>query len=116
MLVASENGHVEVVRALLTAGADIVQAKVSEWHRVPPGQFFVCGVLVGVPVGPLPPPPMFLQLDGASPLFMASQNGHAEVLHALLAAGAAVNQTTVCAMCLCVFVWNALLARCTRSA
>jgi ankyrin repeat protein len=36
-----------------------------------------------------------LQIGGATPLFMASQNGRAEIVRTLLAAGAAVNQTMV---------------------
>jgi hypothetical protein len=35
------------------------------------------------------------EADGASPLFMASQNGHVKVVRALLAAGAAPNQAMV---------------------
>jgi ankyrin repeat protein len=35
------------------------------------------------------------QTDGRTPLLMASQNGHVEVVRALVGAGAAVNQATV---------------------
>jgi hypothetical protein len=35
------------------------------------------------------------QTDGRTPLFVASQNGHVQVVRALLGAGAAVNQATV---------------------
>jgi hypothetical protein len=35
------------------------------------------------------------QMDGATPLFVASQNGHAEVVRALVELGGAVNQATV---------------------
>ncbi len=36
-----------------------------------------------------------VQTDGASPLYVASQNGHVEVVRALLGAGADVGQVTV---------------------
>ena len=36
------------------------------------------------------------QTDGATPLYIASQEGHDEVVRALVGAGAAVNQATVC--------------------
>ncbi len=36
-----------------------------------------------------------LQTDGATPLFMASQNGHVECVRALLGGGAATNQAEV---------------------
>ena len=35
------------------------------------------------------------QTDGATPLFIGSQNGHVEVVRALVRAGAAVNQARV---------------------
>ncbi len=35
------------------------------------------------------------QTDGATPLFIASQNGHVECVQALLSGGAAINQATV---------------------
>ncbi len=36
-----------------------------------------------------------LQANGATPLFAASSNGHAEAMRALLGAGAVVNQARV---------------------
>jgi hypothetical protein len=36
-----------------------------------------------------------LQRNGATPLYMASQNGHVECVQALLDRGAAINQATV---------------------
>jgi hypothetical protein len=35
------------------------------------------------------------QTDGLTPLYIASRNGHVEVVRALVGAGAAVNQATV---------------------
>ncbi len=40
-----------------------------------------------------------VQGDGASPLFIASRNGHVEVVRALLGAGADVGQATVSRAC-----------------
>ncbi len=39
--------------------------------------------------------PVVLQTDGGTPLYVASQNGHVEVVRALVGAGAAVNQAWV---------------------
>ena len=39
--------------------------------------------------------PVTWQADGATPLYIASQSGHAEVVKALVMAGAAVNQAWV---------------------
>jgi hypothetical protein len=36
-----------------------------------------------------------LQTDGATPLYIASQNGHVECVRALLGGGAAINQANV---------------------
>ena len=36
-----------------------------------------------------------VQTDGATPLYLASQNGHVEAVQALVGAGAAVNQASV---------------------
>jgi hypothetical protein len=36
-----------------------------------------------------------LQTNGATPLFVASQNGHVECVRALLSGGAAINQAMV---------------------
>ena len=36
-----------------------------------------------------------VQTDGATPLYIASRNGHVEVVRALVGAGAAVNQADV---------------------
>ncbi len=36
-----------------------------------------------------------VQTDGATPLYVASQNGHVDAVRALLDAGAAVNQAAV---------------------
>jgi hypothetical protein len=44
------------------------------------------------------------QANGATPLYAASQNGHVEVVRALVGADAAVNQATVrddCGGCWC---------------
>ncbi len=38
---------------------------------------------------------MAVQGDGATPLYVASENGHVEAVQALLGAGASLNQATV---------------------
>jgi ankyrin repeat protein len=97
LCVASQNGHVEVVRALVGAGAAVNQADVrDDWggcwcSRVRDdvvacafSSFCMCGVR-GV-----------VQADGATPMYIASVYGNVEVVRALVGAGAAVNQAKVC--------------------
>jgi ankyrin repeat protein len=45
----------------------------------------------------------FLQVDGRTPLIGASQNGHVEVVQALVEAGAAVDQAGVSDACAFAF-------------
>ena len=49
------------------------------------------------------------QTDGCTPLYIASDSGHVEVVRALVGAGAAVNQARVrddCGGCWCSLVWD----------
>ncbi len=47
---------------------------------------------------------MAVQADGATPLHVASQNGHVDAVRALLGAGASVNQATVSVFCVWIGV------------
>ncbi len=98
LFIASQNGHVECVRVLLSNGAAINQAMVGcGWGSVactaptPLGRQFVC-------CGALSERfwcESVLQTDGAAPLFIASQKGHVDCVLALLGGGAAIDQAEV---------------------
>ncbi len=61
------------------------------------------------------------QTDGCTPLYVASEKGHDEVVRALVGAGAAVNQATVCedlggCYCFgCAWVFGCGIAACACS-
>ena len=90
---ASESGHVEVVRALVGAGAAVNQADVrDDWGGCLCSgvrddvvacacSSCACVVFVGA-----------VQADGGTPMYIASVYGNVEVVRALMGAGAAVNQ------------------------
>jgi hypothetical protein len=126
LFIASCNGHVEVVRALLEAGADVGLADVSRacsvvggvgYGAVRQGTDAVCGAigvwfgvvrcwrgLVGWVAGAMAMLVLILyvgavQWASRSPLVIASENGHVEVVRALLGAGADVCQATVSRAC-----------------
>ena len=83
----------EVGRALVTAGADVNQAMVS-CHCDSEGSSvaaLTCVLETHCWVSLCRP----LQIDGASPLYVACESGHVEVVRALLGVGAAVNQAKV---------------------
>ena len=106
LYVASENGHVDVVKALVKAGAALNQAEVCD--RMPScvssvvctrmslgrrtgadifvssGESRACACIHGLG-----------QNDGRTPLFIASREGHVPVVEALVTAGAALNQAKV---------------------
>lgn len=84
---ASQNGHVEIVKLLLAAGAD-VDAEISRaFFREP--DHLVESMKAIEPLGP----PMAV-LNYHTPLILASQNGHVEIVKLLLQAGAKVNVST----------------------
>jgi hypothetical protein len=125
LYVASDNCRVEVVRALIKAGADVGQATVSwgaAWWGCGLGavRCVVYGVLcdacglVGVVrwwyglvwwrAGALAVSVLIVyvgtvQTDGWTPLLIASGKGHVEVVRALLEAGADVGQAMVSRAC-----------------
>jgi hypothetical protein len=91
LFIASHNGHVPVVQALLQAGADVDKAMDSG-----------CTPLyIASQKGHVPVVQALLQAgadvdkardDGTTPLCIASQNGHVPVVQALLQAGADVDK------------------------
>jgi ankyrin repeat protein len=115
LLAASWNGHVECVRALLAGGAAINQAMVGS--SCPCSAQHVAGMWVRIVEvmrevsracvfgrerkfvwrrGPcIAGPCVVLQTSGATPLYVASHEGHVECVRALLSGGAAINQATV---------------------
>jgi predicted LPLAT superfamily acyltransferase len=93
LFMAVQNGHVEVVRLLLSGGADVNQARTDTgttllFMAAQEGHVEVVRLLLsgGADVNQA-------RTDtGATPLFMAAQNGHVEVVRLLLSGGADVNQ------------------------
>ncbi len=73
---ATENGHAEVVKLVMAEGADI-HARNQVW-----GPNSRCGLDTDVAAP---------QQDGSTALMLAAQNGYAEVVRALVAAGADID-------------------------
>ena len=105
LFAASRYGHMEVVRALVGAGAAVNQADVR-YQRVMPHWYF-CGCAHAIAAA-CSARTMFGclgcfghivsvagQTGGVTPLFAASRGGHIEAVTALVGAGAAVNQAAV---------------------
>ena len=88
LLAASEAGHVEVVRLLLAAGAHVNQSKTVGLKKGDRNVRRDDYGMVGTRLNLTSP----LQVDGASPLFVAAQAGHTHIATLLLRHGAEVNQ------------------------
>ena len=91
LFIAAQNGHLEVVNALLDAGAAVhkplTDGATPLFIASQKGHLEVVNALIAA--GAAVDKPL---TDGATPLFIASENGHTEVVKALLDAGAAVDQ------------------------
>jgi hypothetical protein len=95
LLVAAQNGHVEVVVVLLEKGAAVTQGTTDNGGTP---------LLMAAQQGHVEVVVLLLEKgaavnqattdDGATPLFMAAENGHVEVVLVLLEKDAAVNQAT----------------------
>ena len=89
--VAAQNGHLEVVRALVGAGADLDLAKEDGvtplFVAAQEGHLEVVRSLLGAGANVVQ-----ARAGGAAPLFVASQFGRLEVVRALVEAGAIVDQ------------------------
>jgi hypothetical protein len=96
LIMAAASGHVEIVRTLVRAGVAVNKAKVCD-HR----QCIHTCAFVYVSAWRCKRIMIFLsvrvvwQTGGATPLYIASQEGHDEVVRALVGSGAAVNQARV---------------------
>ncbi|UTC24864.1 ankyrin repeat domain-containing protein [Candidatus Comchoanobacter bicostacola] len=91
LFIAAQQGQLEVVATLLTAGASVNQAVISGitplYIAAANGHFDVVNALLtaGASVNQA-------NIVGATPLYVAAQNGHADTVEALLAADAKINQ------------------------
>ena len=95
LYVASQEGHTDVVAAFVSAGADVNQAT-GRWSKAAacgqhPGPHRVVGVLVSARANVN----LAQTGDGVTPLHSASDQGHADVMAALVLAGANVNQARI---------------------
>ena len=84
-LLAAQNGHVEVVQALIEAGANRNQAcggATPLYTAAEHGRVEVVRVLAGTEVN------LNQTCEGATPLFIAAQNGYPEIVEILIKAGA----------------------------
>ena len=124
LYIASQNGHVDVVSALLAAGANRDAADVRRCHTtinftivksdqrmtaavvklvvssVPKQSRYKHNIVDILLLSPLRSCAAFVlyflyQVNGFTPLYAASDNGHVEVVSALLAAGANRDAATV---------------------
>jgi ankyrin repeat protein len=90
LIVASENGHHDVVRTLVRAGADVNLASTDEYAESPlfraaqEGHVQCVDILIeaGAHIN------YARGVDGRTALLMASKEGHIDVVRSLLAAGA----------------------------
>ena len=91
LMVASENGHLDVVQALLAKGAEVNAKDERRRDRAdswPPSKATSTWCRRCSPRGPRSMP---RRTTAATALMLASQNGHLDVVQALLAKGAEVN-------------------------
>ena len=96
LFLAAQEGHVTVIRQLLTSGAKVNQArevkslplqfKFLSAFLIPPSLIFLFSSSSSCHCIP-PPYPGLLQ-DGTAPLWMGAQMGHSEVVRVLLLRGA----------------------------
>lgn len=98
LLTASKEGSIEIVQALLAAGAIVNDFWTVESYECTPLCIAAeCGhvAVVQALLNKSADPNLYLKSTGYPPLHIASQMGHAGVVELLLAHGAKVNETTM---------------------
>lgn len=81
LFLAAQEGHVTVIRQLMSSGA-----KVNQPREVSLFSFASCSSHITVSTASLPC--VCVHQDGTAPLWMAAQMGHSEVVRVLLLRGA----------------------------